>query len=84
MMKKLLVGFLILIMVSSFVGCAGVKGENITGVVTTDNMVYFEPKCPECKHIGYTKSLNLCKGEDYNSIFQCEKCGEIFDISIER
>jgi hypothetical protein len=83
-MKKIMVGILIFAMLICFAGCGGAKGENITGITTTDNMVYFEPKCPECKHISRTKSLNLCEGEDYNGMYQCEECGEIYDISIER
>ena len=83
-MKKFLIGILVLSTLCCLSGCTGARGENITGITTTDNMVFFEPKCPECKHIGYTKSLNLCEGEDYEGIHQCESCGEIFDISVAR
>lgn len=82
-MKKAIIGILSLIMVFCLVGC-GTKGENITSIVTTDNMVFFDPKCPDCKHIGYGKVANICKGESYKGIHQCEKCGEIFDISVQR
>lgn len=83
-MKKILLGVLITTMLFCFSGCLGAKGENVTGITTTENMVYFEPKCPECKHIGKTKSVNVCKGEDYSGSHFCEECGELFDYSIER
>ncbi len=83
-MKKLLVGMLVFTMLFCFAGCFGATGKNITGVTTTENMVYFEPKCPYCKHIGRTKSANVCKGEDYNGTHFCEECGKIFDFTVER
>ncbi len=83
-MKKLLVGILVFTMLFCFAGCLGATGKNITGVTTTENMVYFEPKCPECNHIGRTKSVNICKGEDYNGTHFCEECGKIFDFTVER
>ena len=82
-MKKVLVS-LVLILLVCLTSCSGVKGENITGITATENMVYFEPKCPECNHISGTKMLNLCKGEDYSSIYQCEECFEVYDISVVR
>ena len=83
-MKKLLVGILVLVMMLSCVGCGGADGENITGVTTTDNMVFFEPECPECGHIGLTESVNVCEGESYSGKRGCDKCYKIFDISVER
>lgn len=83
-MKKLLLGLLIFATMFCFAGCLGATGNNVTEIVTTNNLVFFDPKCPECKHIGYSKSVNLSKGEEYESIHQCEKCGEIYDISIKR
>ncbi len=83
-MKKLLICFLILAMVFCFAGCSGVDGQNIEVSTTTDNMVYFKPVCPECEHISTTKSLNLCEGEDWEGVYQCEECGEIYDISVVR
>ena len=83
-MKKVLLGFLVLVTLCCLAGCSGARGENITGITTTENMVYFEPKCPECKHISRTKSVNLCKGEDYNGTHFCEECGKIFDFTVER
>ena len=82
-MKKILAGTLLLSMVFCLMGC-GTSGENVTEIVTTDNMVYFDPKCPECKHIGYGKGENISNGEEWQGIHQCEKCGEIFHISIKR
>ena len=83
-MKKILIGISILIMLCCLVSCSGAHGKNITGITTTENMVYFEPKCPECGHISYTKSLNICEGEDWEGVWQCEECGEIYDISVAR
>lgn len=83
-MKKLLAGILLLTMLFCLVGCSGVKSQNITGITTTDNMIYFEPKCPDCNHISRTKMLNLCEGENYKGTYQCEECFHLYDIVIER
>ncbi len=83
-MKKLLVGILCLTLLCCLAGCDGVDGENVTGITSTDNMVFFEPECPECGHIGLTESLNVCEGESYTGKRGCDKCFKIFDISIER
>jgi len=73
-------------MVFSFTGCGNgiAKAENATITNTTDNTVYFKPICPECGHIGYSKSINLCEGENYNTRYQCEHCFNFYDLSISR
>lgn len=83
-MKRILIGVVSLMVMFCVVGCSGITSENVTGIVETENMVYFEPQCPDCQHIGYTKSENVCEGEEYNGIHQCEKCGDFFDIEVKR
>ena len=83
-MKKFLVGICMLLLCVSLVACGGAQGKNVTGIVTSDNMVYFEPKCPECNHVGHTKAVNVSEGEEYEGMHICEKCGELFDIYISR
>ena len=84
-MQKVFIGILMLTMFFCFVGCGNtVRGENATITTTTDNTVYFKPNCPECGHIGYSKSINLCEGENYNTRYQCEHCFEFYDLSLNR
>jgi len=73
-------------MIFSFTGCvnSAAKSENATITTTTDNTVYFKPEYPECGYIGYSKSINLCECENYNTRYQCEHCFNIYDLSINR
>ena len=46
-MKKALAGIMVLATLCCLAGCGGTSGQNITGITTTDNMVYFEIKIDE-------------------------------------
>ncbi len=83
-MRKILVGILVLTMLCGFAGCGGASGENVKITNTTDNTVYFKPVCPECGHIEYSNSINLCEGEDYSTRTGCSECYTFYDISIVR
>lgn len=81
-MKKIITILIIMCILVTFSGCA--TGKNVTDIVTSDNMVYYTPKCPECSHLGYSKHANISDGEEYSSKHSCESCGYTFDISIQR
>ncbi len=83
-MKKQLLCIAIFLLCVCLVGCSGTSGKNVTGITTTNNMALFEPKCPECNHVGLTKSVNISDGEEYESYHICEKCGHFFEISVKR
>ena len=83
-MKKLLLGLFIAAMLCCLAGCGGATGENVTGILTTENSVNYDPKCPECGHISLTKMVNLCEGESYETYHECEACNHVYEIKIER
>ena len=62
-----------------------VSGENfVDGYTGGPDVVNVYPKCPECDHVYPLYSINLSSGEDFETTFICDGCGEIFDVIVER
>lgn len=62
----------------------GTSGTNCKIHSTSEAIVYFYPKCPECKHVSELRQVNISKGEKYESKYMCEGCFEIYTYKIKR
>lgn len=76
--------YAIISFITSFSMKNGATGKNAKIDSATDAAVMFYPKCPSCGHLSVMKSMNLSKGEDGQSYWSCEKCGETYLIEINR
>lgn len=69
------------------VGCAirkTAKGKNAKIDYTGTASVSFYPVCPECNHISTRCSVNISDGEYETGAYACEKCYEVYEITIDR
>ena len=83
-MKKVIAVISIIVMLFCIAGCAGAKGENVKIRYTDEANVSFYTVCPECGHKDGPEGVNISDGEDYNGVYFCSRCGEMYNIKIER
>lgn len=83
-MKKVFTIISIIAMLFCIAGCSGVKGENVKIRYEDEAMVSFYAVCPECGHKDGPEGVNISDGEDYNGVYFCSRCGEMYDISVKR
>lgn len=60
------------------------KGKNAKIDYTAEAYVGCYPVCPECNHISPECYFNISDGEYGESSYVCEKCYEVYTITIDR
>ena len=58
------------------------SGTNVEIDSASDWFVTYNPKCPECGHIGELRDVNISEGEKYEGMHMCEKCYKTFEITV--
>ena len=60
------------------------KGRNAKIDYTGEAVVSFYPVCPKCDHVSPRSNINVSNGEHIETVYMCEKCYEIYTITIDR
>ncbi len=85
MKKVFIISFALIMMLCFLSGCNSVSGKNVEiEKYGTDNIwVHYYSICPNCGHkSSHSKEIN--KGESYDGLEVCDKCGNMFEYTIER
>ena len=80
---------LVAVILSLAIVCTGcfrktAKGRNAKVDYTGEASVGFYPVCPECDHISPISYINISDGEYSETSHICEKCYEVYTITIDR
>lgn len=87
MKRRHAVVLILLLMCVLCTGCAirkTAKGKNVKVDYTGTATVSFYPVCPQCDHVSPRCTANISDGEHAQRTYICEKCNEVYMISIDR
>lgn len=88
-MKKMIAVLAVVLSVCLLTASCGIIRKTATGKnakvdYTGEASVSFYPVCPECNHVSPRCYVNISDGEYVEDTYICEKCYEVYEITIDR